>query len=124
MGEDLEKGSESTIKKKVDETWKNSVDKEKEGEDLKGPGPAEPPPPDFTFFISALGMQVLLALGEIPDESGVRTAADLKQAQYLIDVIQMLSDKTKGNLTETEGVVLENLLYELRIKFVQKTQNK
>ena len=47
---------------------------------------------------------------------------NLPQARYLIDVIQLLSDKTRGNLSPEEEKVLKNLLYELRVQFVKKSQ--
>lgn len=98
--------------KKVDESWKNAVQKEKEnssGEEA----PVPLPEPNFSFFISSLGMQTLAALGE---------KTDMAQAQYLIDTIQMLLEKTKGNLTPEEDSMARGVLYELRMKFVQKTQ--
>lgn len=67
-------------------------------------------------------MQSLMALGEIPYPNTGKKQADLPQAQYLIDTLQMLSDKTRGNLTEQESGELNTLLYELRMKFVQKKQ--
>ena len=89
--------------KRVDESWKDSVNKEK---GIPSAGPAAAPPPDssFPFFISTLAMQALAALGELPDPSGVKKPSaappDLESARYLIDVL--------------------NMLYELQMKFVQK----
>ena len=122
MSENPENGQSSFAGKKIDETWKETVHKEKSVPPEEGGAP-ELPSPDFAFFVTALGMQALLVLGEIEDASGKRAEPDLKQAQYLIDVIQMLSDKTAGNLTKEESAVLQNLLYELRMKFVQKSQS-
>jgi hypothetical protein len=109
------------IRKKVDESWKDTVQKEKTTE----PGPAaaaEPPPAEFLTFISTLAMQALMALGEIAHPVTQEKQADLPQAQYLIDVLQMLSEKTQGNVTPQETDELNTLLYELRMKFVRKTQ--
>jgi hypothetical protein len=104
--------------KKVDESWKDSVQKEKES------GPDAPDaaagPADFLSFLSTLAMQCLITLGDMPHPATQKAETDLAQAQYLIDTIQMLSEKTRGNLTEEEARALEALLYELRMKFVQK----
>ena len=112
--------------KRVDESWKNSVEKERGREPQE---PVETPLPDTSlpFFVSTLGMQALLSLGEIPDpvtnqKKTSLTPADFAHAQYLIDVISMLQEKTKGNLTDEEEAMLKGLLYELKMKFVEKTQ--
>ena len=69
-------------------------------------------------------MQALLALGEIPHPTTGEKKTDLAQSSYLINVIQMLQDKTKGNISEDEAAMVKDLLYELRVKFVQKTEKK
>ena len=119
-----------TVKKKVDETWKKAVEKEKSAAGSPAAPAAheaaasapEPGKPDFLYFISGLGMQTLAALGEMPDDAGVAAPADLGQAQYLIDVLEMLAAKTKGNLSPEEKQSFEQLLYQLRVKFVQKSR--
>lgn len=125
--------------KKIDESWKESVHKEKGGAEPKAPlrpeepapSPASPvseaPESNFSFFISTLGMQALAALGLLPDpstglEKTAVSAQDLAHAKYLIDIIQMLSEKTKGNLTPKESSMIEDMLYELRVKFVEKNR--
>ncbi len=108
------------IPKKVDESWKDSVRKEKET-------PADKPvesalESDLLAFLSTLAMQTLMALGEAANPVTGEARTDLAQAQYLIDVLQMLSDKTRGNLTEEEAAELKTVLYQLRLKFVKKSQ--
>ena len=112
-----------TVKKKVDDSWKDVVQKEKSTA-APEPPPASPLPEKLGFldFISGLGMQTLAALGEIPDESGVTKPIHLEQAQYLIDVIEMLAQKSKGNLSPEEKTSLDELLYGLKVKFVQKSR--
>ena len=111
--------SEDFTPKKVDESWKDSVRKEKE---TRSEAPAAVPEADFLSFVSTLAMQTMMALGELPNPLSKTTRTDLPQAQYLIDTIQMLSDKTRGNLTDQETDELNTLLYELRMKFVAKKQ--
>ena len=123
MAEHPEKPSESTIKKKVDESWKSSVEQERESPSASAAEEGIPPAnTDFPFFISTLGMQTLLALGEIADPATGEKKTSLPQAQYLIEIIRMLSDKTKGNLSKEEASMVQNLLYELQMKFVAKSQ--
>ena len=69
-------------------------------------------------------MQTLAALGELAFEEGAQPRVDLTQAQYLIDTIQMLSDKTRNNISKEETDALNALLYELRVKFVAKKQSE
>lgn len=128
--------------KKVDESWKDSVLKEKTGtEPVKAeerpaklqqqsrPREEAPQPAseaDFIQFVSSLGMQALAALGALPDPATGRprntiTTEDLAQAKYLIDIVQMLADKTKGNLTPEEAAALEEMTYQLRVRFVEKS---
>lgn len=111
------------MEKRVDENWKEQVEKEKARLE---PGPARPiragPTGEFSAFLSTLSMQALLALGEVPHPVTQATQEDLDQARYLIDVLGMLESKTKGNLTAEESSLLEGILYELRMKYVAKTQ--
>ena len=123
MGDDHEHSSDPTARKKVDESWKEAIHKEKGGaEEIGEREEAFPPEPDFPFFVSTIGMQALAALGEIPDPASGEKKINTTQAQYLIDVIQMLSAKTKGNLSKEEEAMMRDLLYQLQMKFVEKTQ--
>lgn len=110
------------IKKKNDESWKETVEKEKET--LKQEGKFIPPEPDFKFFISTLALQVSIALGQIPSPATNKIEEDPVQAKFIIDTLGMLQEKTKGNLTQEESELLENLLYELRMAYVSKNKKK
>ena len=119
MAEDHEKTPDFKVKKTVDESWKDTVQKEKHADEPEGQ--SFPPEPNFPFFLSTLGMQTLQMLGEIADPATGEKKTDLPQARYLIELIQMLCQKTKGNLSKEEEQMAEGLLYELRMKFVQKS---
>ena len=114
--------------KKVDESWKSRAEKDKTGQKevpLQGDSSRperELPEANFQFFLSSLSMQALVALGELPHPSTNRQEEDLEQARYLIDVLGMLQEKTKGNLSQEESAALEGLLYELRMKYVAKVK--
>jgi hypothetical protein len=104
--------------KNIDETWKESVEKEKEK--LKKEGQFIPPTPDFNFFITTLSLQASIALGQVPNPATNQKEEDLTQAKFLIDTLGMLKEKTKGNLTLDETNLLENLLYDLRMIYLSK----
>ncbi|MFH1457739.1 MAG: DUF1844 domain-containing protein [Candidatus Omnitrophota bacterium] len=107
--------------KNIDERWKEAVEKEKEN--LEKGGKFIPPEPDFKFFISTLSLQASIALGYIPNPATNKTEEDLTQAKFLIDTLNMLKEKTKGNLSQEESAFLENLLYELRMGYISKTKS-
>jgi hypothetical protein len=65
-------------------------------------------------------MSALMQLGLV-HEQGAQPAVDLLGARQTIDTIGMLSDKTKGNLTMTEDNLMQNVLYELRMAYVEVT---
>lgn len=109
--------------KKIDESWKEKVEKEQDGPSAAGEKDRnkevyEMPPANFTMFITSLGMQALMALGEIENPMTSKLEKELPQAKYLIDILEVLQEKTKGNLLEEENQVMEQLLYELRMKFI------
>lgn len=109
--------------KRIDETWKEKVSKEKEGlgKEEKFSTSAEV---DFSFFITTLAMQVTIALGDAPNPVTNKKEIDLNQAKFLIDTLGVLKEKTKGNLSKEEENLLENLLYELRMRYAAKSEVK
>lgn len=76
------------------------------------------PPVDFSTFILSLSTSVLLHLGEIPDQQTKKAAKNLELARHTIDIIDMLKQKAKGNLTEAEAMLIDNILYDLRMRYV------
>lgn len=98
----------------------------KEAKAFRAPDESEPEqaqhekiPPDFSGFILSLGTSALVHLGEtvLPDQKTAGT--NLPQAKEIIDLLSLLEEKTKGNLTKEESNLLSNLLYTLRMKFVE-----
>lgn len=106
--------------KKVDESWKELAEKEKINESQKPEEQKTIPTPDFKFFISTLSLQALIALGELENPVTRKKEQELNQAKFIIDTLDMLKDKTGGNLDEDEKDLLENILYELKMKYVEK----
>jgi hypothetical protein len=77
------------------------------------------PAVDFHTFVLSLGSSALLHLGEIehPDVGAPQT--DLPLAKHTIDILVMLEEKTKGNLTPAEEKLIGSLLYDLRLRYVE-----
>jgi hypothetical protein len=73
----------------------------------------------FTTFMVGLSTQALAALGEISDPVSGASAKDLRAAQQLIDIIGMLREKTRGNLDRDEDGLIEAILFDLRMKYVE-----
>lgn len=79
----------------------------------------------FADFIISLARTAAVHFGDIEDPMlGERQEPDLAAAHQMIDLIAMLQEKTKGNLTAPEAKLVEDLLYELRMRFVQAQQGE
>jgi hypothetical protein len=80
--------------------------------------------PEITFgtFLVGLSTQALMHLGDIPDPMTGKPEQDLVGAQQLIDIIGMLEQKTRGNLDRDEAQLIEAILYELRMKYVERAK--
>ncbi len=74
---------------------------------------------DFSTFVLSLGTSVLYHLGVASDPETGATRTNLPMARQVIDIMALLHDKTAGNLTAEEGKLLETLLFDLRLKFVE-----
>ena len=77
---------------------------------------------EFSTFVITLSTSAMLYLGEIPDPDGSKVEVNLPMAKHSIDLLVMLREKTKGNLTDEEQKLLDQMLYDLRMKFVKKSQ--
>jgi hypothetical protein len=73
---------------------------------------------DFGTFVMSLATSVLVHLGEVAHPERTQSEKNLELAKQTIDILGMLREKTRGNLTEEESQMLENLLYDLRMKYV------
>lgn len=83
----------------------------------------EEPVPEINFinFMLSLSTSALIQLGEIQDPLTKETVKDLPLAKQTIDLIGMLIEKTKGNLTPDEEKLMEQVLYDLRMRYVKAT---
>ena len=113
----------------VDDDWKVQAQAEKEKlskaaepankgarqEGKRGPLPQA----SFTFLVISLATQIRMFLGDIENPANGKKQADLELAKHNIDLLGMLEEKTQGNLAEEEKKLLDAVLYELRMRYVQ-----
>ena len=78
---------------------------------------------DFSTFIMSLTSSAFYHLGDIADPETGKTETNLPAVHQTIDMLTMLREKTKGNLNEEENKLLEQLIYELQMKYVAKTKS-
>jgi hypothetical protein len=126
----------------IDEDWKSQVQAEKEAAAKQAPGEvaaatgqtasetqagaASPdagdirmPPASLEMLITTLATEALVALGQVPHPATGELYAHRGQAQYLIDTVDMLRQKTNGNLTPDEQRMIESVLHQLRMVFLE-----
>ena len=81
------------------------------------------PPPTFEFLVFSLKMQTEMRLGLMGAGEGGEGGPDLAAARHSIDMLAMLVEKTRGNLSLEEQRLIENSLTELRFRYVQATED-
>jgi hypothetical protein len=81
-----------------------------------------PSPIDFMTFVLSLVSSAQVHLGLIPNPVTQKTESDLRAARQTIDILDILKEKTKGNLTNDEQRLLDYVLYDLRMKFVEMSK--
>jgi hypothetical protein len=81
-----------------------------------GAGPDQLPPAEFRSLVGLLASQSVMGLGTMADPQG-RVVVDLEGSKFALDLLQVLQDKTKGNLTPEESGELDEVLRELRMRF-------
>jgi hypothetical protein len=84
--------------------------------------PLQFPEINFATFVASLNASTLLHLGAIEDPSSGTKNKNLPLAKQTIDILNMLQEKTSGNLSEEEENMLKNILYDLRIMYVKEKQ--
>ena len=117
----------------VDDDWKQQAQKEKEElkkqeekavQEEKPEAGQRPPLPEANFpgLVSMLATQVFFALGLIATEENKEVQPDLEMAKFNIDMLAVLEEKTKGNLSDDESKLLTDTLQQLRMAFVHVSQ--
>ena len=146
MSEADKEDSEQEPKIIVDTDWKEQIAKEKEAAQAEGDAgdqapddgaeevvdaePAAstgdqhsselppPPPASFEMLVSMLFTQAMAALGQIPDPTSGEAKVSKPYAKHYIDTLDMLSEKTTGNLSDTESKMVDEALHALRMTYV------
>jgi len=84
-------------------------------------GQASLPDLNFSTFVFSLGTSAMVHFGDFPDPVTKKAERNLEAAKQTIDILGILKDKTKGNLSDEEDRLLESLLYELRMRYVRES---
>lgn len=117
----------------IDEDWKSQVQAEKDAAAKGKPDEATAEPPmspssagessmplaSFELLLTMLATEALVALGQLANPATGEVQVHRPQAQYLIDMIDVLREKTKGNLTPNEFQLIETILHQLRMAYVE-----
>ncbi len=126
MAEDKEKKkSFRVIDKRTAEATEKEEKKETKAPEKEArketPADQSPPVPDVTFsaFVYSLSTSALVHLGEIPEPITEKMDKNLPLAKQTIDILGILQEKTKGNLTQEEENLLNSFLYDLRMRYVK-----
>ncbi|MFO0774212.1 MAG: DUF1844 domain-containing protein [Nitrospiraceae bacterium] len=81
-------------------------------------------PLSFSSFVFSMGTSALMLMGEQLDPRQAPGPVNLDQAKEIIDILSILETKTKGNLTSEEQSIMTDMLYALRMKFVELSSGK
>jgi hypothetical protein len=132
--------NQTTPKIQVDSDWKAEAQREKErlakkdqakkeqskskpsadvGAEGEGRGAQELPEANFRSLVGMLASQAIMGLGAMADPQTNRVIVDLEGSRFAIDLLDLLEQKTKGNLTDEEAKELRQILAELRSRYVQ-----
>ena len=126
--------NEETPQLHIDSDWKSQAEAEKKrladeakSREAKGTGSAggaegELPPAEFTTLMSMLATQAIMGLGAVPGPDGKGVMIDLEGARFAIDLLGVLEEKTKGNLSDAEADDMRQTLAELRSRYVMVTK--
>lgn len=103
----------------VDDDWKAEAKREKERLEQETVAPEGLPAPSFGEVVNMIVMQALVGFGMIEGPGGQRIPPNLEVAKHYIDLLDIVEKKTKGNLEEEEQAMLDQITYDLRMRYVQ-----
>jgi hypothetical protein len=92
--------------------------------EAEGAGQRDLPPVDFGSFIISLAHAAMLHMGQINNPDGTPAEKNMPLARHTIDTIAMLQKKTKGNLAQEEQALMDGILTELRMQYVQTCKKR
>ena len=84
-----------------------------------GGSPEQAPPLSFSSFLFSLGTSALMLMGEQLSPDQPSTQVNFQQAKEIVDILSILETKTQGNLTAEEAAIMKDMLYTLRMKYVE-----
>lgn len=123
--QDKEKSAESSpeVEAQASSSAEESQATEAREEPSSADAQQEPPLPEINFstFVVSLNASALLHLGAIEDPTTGQTNKNLSMAKQTIDILNLLEEKTVGNLSTEETNLLKNILYDLRIIYVKES---
>ncbi|MGI9472688.1 MAG: DUF1844 domain-containing protein [Rubripirellula sp.] len=102
----------------TEETVNDDAGEVSDAPSASGDGMPEPPPASFSVLISMLFTQAMAMLGQMPDENTGEVTVNKSFAKHYIDTLEMLEEKTKGNLEDDESAMLSEALHALRMMYV------
>lgn len=79
---------------------------------------------DFSNFVLSLNTSALIHMGDIPDPQSRERIYDIQSAKQTIDILELLRTKTSGNLDSEEEKLLEDVIYNLRMKYVKSLKSE
>jgi hypothetical protein len=79
---------------------------------------------NFSTFVISLSTQALMHLGEVPSPLSGKVETDVPAAKQMIDLLAMLREKTRGNLNSNEDQLMEDILFDLRMKYVEAVKKR
>lgn len=103
----------------VDDDWKAEAKQEKERLAEETAKQELLPEPTVAELINMIAMQAMVGLGGMTGPGGERIPPNLEIAKHYVDMLQVLEDKTKDNLTDEEKTLLDQVMYEVRMRYVQ-----
>jgi hypothetical protein len=80
------------------------------------------PPPSFALIVASFAAQASVALGQVPNPMTGKSEVNLELAKHAIDSLAILEQKTKGNLAPDETGMLEGVLHQMRMAFLEATK--
>lgn len=119
--EGVEPGASESAKKEEDAPIIEASSTKEDDASNRETGTESRQPIDFPSYILSYYTQGLVLLGEVPNPYTNKKEEDVEAARHMIDILSMLEQKTKGNLSPEEDKLLESVLYELQMKFMAKT---
>ncbi len=104
-------------RKKDDDIWQSQIEKEKKEKKEKYHQPT------FTVFLSSLAVQAMTAIGKLENPVTRQFEKNLDRARFLIETLEIIKEKTKGNLSSKEANLLEDSLVNLKKIYVKERNN-